>query len=120
MTAHQELKREKEIDGLRNLLLQCWAVQKKSSPNEIKQSSSSELIWTKNVEICSLEGTTVKKSHNLPIYFKKGTASVASVSEFVSQEAFDGNAVVLLDAENLKIPDTIGTRGIYIILQISR
>lgn len=38
-----------------------------------------------------------------------------NVADFVSDEAFDGAAVTLLDSENLQIPDSIGTRGMYII-----
>ena len=36
------------------------------------------------------------------------SASVSSVSDFVSVEAFEGQAVV---SENLMIPDTVVTRG---------
>lgn len=34
-------------------------------------------------------------------------------ADFVSDEAFEGAAVVLLDSENLHIPDSAGTRGIH-------
>ena len=36
---------------------------------------------------------------------------LARVADFVSDEAFDGGVVVLLDSENLLIPDSVGTRG---------
>ena len=81
--------------------------------NEAKQwvDSLVDLTWTKNIEICSFEGSDVKKLFTLPISLTEKSASVSSVSKFVSQEGFEGHAVVLLDSENLKIPDTFGTCG---------
>lgn len=71
------------------------------------------LAWTKTVEICALEGSQLKKSFNLPLSLTESSATVVCVADFVSNEAFDGAAAVLLDAENLLIPDSVGTRGSY-------
>ncbi len=32
-----------------------------------------------------------------------------------ADEAFDGDPVALLDSDNLRVPDSIGTRGMYSI-----
>lgn len=42
----------------------------------------------------------------------EATATVLNVSSCVSEEAFEGNSVVLLDADYLKVLDTPSTRGI--------
>ena len=63
--------------------------------------------WTKTIEVCSYEDNSIKK---LSIYPYK-TASVGGVSEIVSTEAFNGEEVVLIDNDNLKIPNSARTRG---------
>ena len=40
------------------------------------------------------------------------TASVSRVGEIVSSECFAGEEVIL-DSDNLKIPDSAGTRGMH-------
>lgn len=70
--------------------------------------------WIKRIEICDLEGSVLKKIFNLSVSLTEQSATVSSIAEFVSEEAFNGAAVVLLDSENLEIPDTIGTRGVCI------
>ena len=73
-----------------------------------------ESAWIKIIHVCDFDGLLLRKICNLPVPLTEQSASVASVSQFVSQEAFGGGAVVLLDWENLKIPDTVRTRGSYI------
>ena len=74
--------------------------------------------WIKIIHVCDFDGLLLRKICNFPVPLTEQSASVASVSEFVSREAFGGAAAVLLDWENLKIPDTVGTRGIIILYPI--
>ena len=67
--------------------------------------------WTKTIEVCSYEDNVLKKTLNLPIMLSEKTASVSHVGEIVSMEAFEGEVVILLDNDNLKIPNSAGTRG---------
>ena len=69
--------------------------------------------WTKTIEICTYDDSTyaMRKTLNLPITLSEKTASVNRVAEIVSLESFEGEEVVLLDSDNLKIPDSAGTRG---------
>ena len=66
--------------------------------------------WTKTIEVCSYEDNVLKKTLNLPITLSEKTASVSHVGEIVSMEAFE-EVVILLDNDNLKIPNSAGTRG---------
>ena len=74
--------------------------------------------WTKTIEICKYdrEDNAIKKTLNLPITLSEKTASVSHVGEIVSSESFEGEEVILLDSDNLKIPDSAGTRGMHGIL----
>ena len=87
-------------------------------PGVEKQEASlrqtSQLTWNKTIEICSFEGSKIKKSFNLPVSLTERSARVERIAEFVSAEAFEGAAVVLLDSDNLQIPDSIGTRGMLL------
>ena len=66
--------------------------------------------WTKTIEICTYDNTyAMRKTLNLPITLSEKTASISRVAEIVSLESFEGEEVVLLDADNLKIPDSAGT-----------
>ena len=69
--------------------------------------------WTKTVEICryDTDTTAIKKTFNLPLTLTEQTSSVPGVADIASAEAFGGEPVVIIDAENLRIPDSIGTRG---------
>ena len=49
------------------------------------------------------------KASNLPLMLTEATATVLNVSSCVSEEAFEGNSVVLLDADYLKVLDTPST-----------
>ena len=53
---------------------------------------------------------TMRRTLNLPITLSEKTASVNRVAEIVSLESFEGKEV-FLDSDNLKIPDSAGTRG---------
>ncbi len=39
------------------------------------------------------------------------TATVPRLADITSAEAFDGDLVALLDSDNLRVPDSIGIRG---------
>ena len=84
------------------------------SSDESKRQSPLDPVWTKSIEICNFEGSELKKAFNLPVALNEKSATVSDVAEFVSDEAFEGASVVLLDSENLQIPNTIGTQGMHI------
>ena len=69
--------------------------------------------WTKTVEICRYDAdtTAIKKTFNLPLTLTEQTSSVPGVADIASAEAFSGEPVVIIDADNLRIPDSVGTRG---------
>ena len=67
--------------------------------------------WTKTIEICSYEDSLIKKTFNLPINLSEKGSTVSGVAAVVASEAFEDEPVVLLDADNLIIPDSGGTRG---------
>ena len=48
---------------------------------------------------------------NLPLTLTDATATVSNVADTVSDEAFEGNSVLLLDADYLKAMDTVSTRS---------
>ena len=77
--------------------------------------------WAKSIEVCSYEASTdsIKKNFNLPIILTENTASVPKLADITSAESFDGEPVVILDNENLRIPDSQGTRGILLTLTLS-
>ena len=68
-------------------------------------------IWTKTIEICTYEDSIIKKTFNLPISLSEKGSTVSGVAAVVASEAFGEEPVVLLDADNLVIPDSGGTRG---------
>ena len=84
-----------------------------SGKPQLTSTNAASAAWTKTIEICTFEGTQLKKSFNLPISLTEKSATVVCVTDFVSDEAFEGAAVVLLDSENLHIPDSVETRGIH-------
>ena len=65
------------------------------------------------MEICCYDSETasLKKAFNLPLMLREQTATINNIADMTSAEAFEGESVVLLDADNLRIPDSIGTRG---------
>ena len=95
------------------------AVGSRTSKHESKKPSGGGgpgQSWTKTVEICcyELSSSCIKKTFNLPLTLNENTATVTRIADITSAEAFEGDAVVLLDSENLRIPDSVGTRGIVI------
>uniref|UniRef100_A0A1X7TA93 RING-type domain-containing protein n=1 Tax=Amphimedon queenslandica TaxID=400682 RepID=A0A1X7TA93_AMPQE len=78
----------------------------RAPPGTLKNES-----WRKNVEICSVSEGKAKKTCNHPVTLTPATACIEAVSNIVSVEAFEGNDVVLLDKDNLRIPDNKTTRS---------
>ena len=66
--------------------------------------------WTKNVQVCNYLKSfgTLRKFSN---FLTESTLSIKQVSQQLSHEAFGGQTVVLLDNDNLKIPDTTASQG---------
>ena len=62
-----------------------------------------------NRGICVYDEVDMAIRLNLPLTLTEQTSSVSAGS--VSVEAFGGEPVVILDSENILIPDSIGTRG---------
>ncbi len=86
------------------------------SRQEKQQSGSSlpgaeEKEFVRKIEICKLEGSILKKIHNIPMTLTENTATVPYISDAIAMDAFKGESTVLLDADRLKILDTTGTRG---------
>lgn len=67
--------------------------------------------WRKNIEVCSITDRRVRKSTNYPVTLTPATACIEAVMNILSVEAFDGQEVVLLDKDNLRIPDNHTTRS---------
>ena len=70
-----------------------------------------DIVWIKKIEICTFQGSQLNKWFDLEILLTKSTATVGDVAECISEEAFDGDEVVLLDSENVQIEDSSVTRG---------
>ena len=87
----------------------------KLPPGVAKQEAKRNVgnSWTKTVEICRYDEVdmAIKKTFNLPLTLTEQTSSVSGVADIASAEAFGGEPVVILDSENFRIPDSIGTRG---------
>ncbi len=83
---------------------------KKSSlkhlPKKALPGSGGVLSWTKTVV-----SSSIKKTFNLPVILNEQTATVSRLADITSAEAFDGDPVALLDSDNLRVHDSIGTRG---------
>lgn len=54
-----------------------------------------------------------------PINTSEGITSVNEVTEKISQEAFLGRPVKILNSKNFQLPDVEGTRGTHIKLHTS-
>ena len=65
----------------------------------------------KNIEICEYSDNDWIKQFSLPIRINDDTANVENVTKMVSDEAFNGEPIVLVDTDYLRILDTPGTRG---------
>ena len=63
--------------------------------------------------MCSaVKGAVVAVAEH-PVTLTTATANVSAVCERLSQEAFDGSAVCLLNSKNLPIHDVDSTKGFY-------
>ena len=76
-----------------------------------QEGKKSAPSWTKTLEISSYDPleAVFKKTFNLPL------EEISTVNDLASAEAFGGDAVIILDSDNLRIPDSAGTRGECII-----
>ena len=72
-----------------------------------------DLVWIKKIKICTFQVSQLNKWFDLGILLTKSTATVDDVVECVSEEACDGDQVVLLDSENVQIEDSSVTRGAF-------
>lgn len=66
--------------------------------------------WTKNIEVHHHSNGNLINS-NFPIILNGTTANTKQISQILSVEAFGGEKVILLDNDNLQIPDTTASRG---------
>ena len=69
------------------------------------------MSWQKSVEIWHLIGTHLHQLSEHPITMTNSNASIQSVSNKISQEAFGGATVRLLNSKFFHIPDVEGTTG---------
>ena len=67
------------------------------------------MSWQKFIEVCSVIGGAVVVTAEHPVSLTASTANVRDVCKRISQEAFGGASVCLLNAKNLPIFD--GTKG---------
>ena len=67
--------------------------------------------WNKSIEICSLSDGKVVQVTEHPQTLDDAKANVAYIQEKLSQEAFIGENVRLLNAKNILLVDAEGTRG---------
>ena len=68
--------------------------------------------WNKSIEICCIRngsGEVVAKSEH-PITLDENLANVPCIQEKLSQEAFGGAKIRLLNSKNILIADADGTR----------
>ena len=70
-----------------------------------------ELTWNKSIEICKLGGGEVIQVAEHPLTLDDSKATVTYITEKLSNEAFDGAKVRLLNAKNILLADVEGTRG---------
>ncbi len=70
--------------------------------------------WIKSIEMCSLRanGDVVQISEH-PVTLDEANSSVTAIQDKLSQEAFDGARVRLLNSKNIPLADVEGTRGRY-------
>ena len=82
----------------------------RSNVTELPTTADRE--FPKKIDICHWSRNGWEKVSNLPLMLTEATATVLNISSCVSEEAFEGNSVVLLGADYLKVLDTPSTRGI--------
>ena len=71
----------------------------------------SSATWNKSIEICSLKDGKVEQISEHPLNLDESKANVSYIQEKLSQEAFDGARVKLLNTKNILLADAEGTRG---------
>lgn len=76
--------------------------------------AAKNIEWTKGIEVYHFLNGDLKKFLNFPILLTEATASIGHVSEQLSFEVFSGKKVLLLDNDNLPIPETLASRGEFI------
>ena len=67
--------------------------------------------WTKSIEVNQVTNGELKKFSNFPIILSEPSATILHISQQLSCEVFAGKKVILLDNDNLPIPDTTASRG---------
>lgn len=67
--------------------------------------------WTKSIEVIHLSNGVLEKFSNFPILLNESSASISHISQQLSHEVFGGKDVILLDNDNLPVPDTTASRG---------
>ena len=67
--------------------------------------------WTINIKVHHHSNGNLIKFSNFPIILNGTTANTKQISQILSVEAFGGEKVILLDNDNLQIPDTTASRG---------
>ena len=89
---------------------------KTSKPPGVTMADKKEVVWQKTIEICAFnESLQLEKQMNYPLDLTPATANITSVSDILSADVFNGQACVLLDVDNLKIPDSVTTRGMHVL-----
>ena len=85
----------------------------KRVPPGILKEKPEKVEWTKSIDICkySVMTDSWEELLILPVRLTEETANVPSVSQLVSEDAFEGKEVVLLDLKLLKIVDIKSTTG---------
>ena len=75
---------------------------------------NASLTWSKSIEICVLRDGKVVQVSEHPLTLNETKANVTYIQEKLSQEAFSGERVKLLNAKNIMLADVEGTRGMAI------
>ena len=81
-----------------------------SGPAKPPGVAAKAIEWTKGIEVNQFVNGGLKKFSNFPILLTEATATIAC-AEQLSNEVFSGKKVVLLDNDNLPIPETSASRG---------
>ena len=58
-----------------------------------------------------VQESVFKKTFNLPLTLTEDTSTVNKVADLASAEAFGSDDVIILNSDNLRIPDSAETRG---------
>ncbi len=86
-----------------------------SKPPGVTMADKRKVAWQKTIEICAFNDSFhLEKQMNYPLDLTPATANITSVSDILSADVFNGQGCVLLDVDNLKIPDSATTRGMHV------